>query len=192
MGLSGGTFCSSCWLLISPISSHSLSPGAGRSQTCAPGPVLCLPCQWSRSLRGAQELHCHPAHWQPEVGTSPTHQLCLGLGLLHKALVVSSSFEFQSPNHSQALVCIWEGGLKDKYLVTAPCQCPCHADNPTLCPSHSLDQLLDSGLYTGEVTELMGAPGSGKTQVSGERTGERTGRVKMAPSGEAEGHVRSG
>ncbi|KAM6048393.1 DNA repair protein RAD51 homolog 4 isoform 3-T3 [Theristicus caerulescens] len=28
-----------------------------------------------------------------------------------------------------------------------------------------LDQLLDSGLYTGEVTELMGAPGSGKTQV---------------------------
>ncbi|KFW86401.1 DNA repair protein RAD51 4, partial [Manacus vitellinus] len=29
----------------------------------------------------------------------------------------------------------------------------------------SLDQLLDSGLYTGEVTELMGAPGSGKTQV---------------------------
>uniref|UniRef100_A0A8B9J3B0 RAD51 paralog D n=1 Tax=Amazona collaria TaxID=241587 RepID=A0A8B9J3B0_9PSIT len=31
--------------------------------------------------------------------------------------------------------------------------------------STSLDQLLDSGLYTGEVTELMGAPGSGKTQV---------------------------
>ncbi|NXY25103.1 RA51D protein, partial [Atrichornis clamosus] len=29
----------------------------------------------------------------------------------------------------------------------------------------SLDQLLDSGLYTGEVTEFMGAPGSGKTQV---------------------------
>ncbi|XP_062448700.1 DNA repair protein RAD51 homolog 4 isoform X4 [Rhea pennata] len=28
----------------------------------------------------------------------------------------------------------------------------------------SLDKLLDSGLYTGEVTELMGAPGSGKTQ----------------------------
>ncbi|NXL48695.1 RA51D protein, partial [Podilymbus podiceps] len=31
--------------------------------------------------------------------------------------------------------------------------------------SPSLDQLLDSGLYTGEVAELMGAPGSGKTQV---------------------------
>ncbi|XP_050765115.1 DNA repair protein RAD51 homolog 4 isoform X1 [Gymnogyps californianus] len=31
--------------------------------------------------------------------------------------------------------------------------------------SPRLDQLLDSGLYTGEVTELMGAPGSGKTQV---------------------------
>ncbi|XP_033904155.3 DNA repair protein RAD51 homolog 4 isoform X1 [Acipenser ruthenus] len=29
----------------------------------------------------------------------------------------------------------------------------------------SLDKLLDSGLYTGEVTELIGAPGSGKTQV---------------------------
>lgn len=40
-------------------------------------------------------------------------------------------------------------------------------DNPTVCSTHSLDQLLDSGLYTGEVTELMGAPGSGKTQVSG-------------------------
>ncbi|XP_032645556.1 DNA repair protein RAD51 homolog 4 isoform X2 [Chelonoidis abingdonii] len=31
--------------------------------------------------------------------------------------------------------------------------------------SRSLDRLLDSGLYTGEVTELTGAPGSGKTQV---------------------------
>ncbi|XP_074969309.1 DNA repair protein RAD51 homolog 4 isoform X5 [Phalacrocorax aristotelis] len=31
--------------------------------------------------------------------------------------------------------------------------------------NRSLDQLLDSGLYTGEVTELMGAPGSGKTQL---------------------------
>ncbi|OXB57648.1 hypothetical protein ASZ78_007043 [Callipepla squamata] len=31
--------------------------------------------------------------------------------------------------------------------------------------SPSLDQLLDTGLYTGEVTELAGAPGSGKTQV---------------------------
>ncbi|NWU64543.1 RA51D protein, partial [Pterocles burchelli] len=41
--------------------------------------------------------------------------------------------------------------------------------------SPSLDQLLDSGLYTGEVTELMGAPGSGKTQVSG--TEERGGRA---------------
>lgn len=29
----------------------------------------------------------------------------------------------------------------------------------------SLDKLLDSGLYTGEVTEIMGASGSGKTQV---------------------------
>ncbi|XP_025892770.1 DNA repair protein RAD51 homolog 4 [Nothoprocta perdicaria] len=29
----------------------------------------------------------------------------------------------------------------------------------------SLDKLLDSGLYTGEVTEIMGVPGSGKTQV---------------------------
>ncbi|XP_023966950.2 DNA repair protein RAD51 homolog 4 isoform X2 [Chrysemys picta bellii] len=31
--------------------------------------------------------------------------------------------------------------------------------------SKSLDKLLDSGLYTGEVTELTGAPSSGKTQV---------------------------
>ncbi|XP_012677416.1 DNA repair protein RAD51 homolog 4 [Clupea harengus] len=31
--------------------------------------------------------------------------------------------------------------------------------------NHCLDKLLDSGLYTGEVTELIGGPGSGKTQV---------------------------
>ncbi|XP_051891217.1 DNA repair protein RAD51 homolog 4 isoform X1 [Pristis pectinata] len=31
--------------------------------------------------------------------------------------------------------------------------------------SQSLDKLLDSGLYTGELTEFVGAPGSGKTQV---------------------------
>ncbi|XP_063002481.1 DNA repair protein RAD51 homolog 4 [Elgaria multicarinata webbii] len=29
----------------------------------------------------------------------------------------------------------------------------------------SLDKLLDSGLYTGEMTELVGGPGTGKTQV---------------------------
>ncbi|XP_049628431.1 DNA repair protein RAD51 homolog 4 isoform X2 [Suncus etruscus] len=29
----------------------------------------------------------------------------------------------------------------------------------------SLDRLLDAGLYTGEVTEIVGGPGSGKTQV---------------------------
>ncbi|XP_059526510.1 DNA repair protein RAD51 homolog 4 isoform X2 [Myotis daubentonii] len=29
----------------------------------------------------------------------------------------------------------------------------------------SLDKLLDAGLYTGEVTEIVGVPGSGKTQV---------------------------
>ncbi|EDL15676.1 RAD51-like 3 (S. cerevisiae), isoform CRA_c, partial [Mus musculus] len=32
------------------------------------------------------------------------------------------------------------------------------------CPT-SLDKLLDAGLYTGEVTEIVGGPGSGKTQV---------------------------
>ncbi|XP_078081217.1 DNA repair protein RAD51 homolog 4 [Mustelus asterias] len=31
--------------------------------------------------------------------------------------------------------------------------------------NHKLDALLDSGLYTGEVTEFVGAPGCGKTQV---------------------------
>lgn len=30
----------------------------------------------------------------------------------------------------------------------------------------SVDNLLDSGLYTGEITELCGGPGTGKTQVS--------------------------
>lgn len=31
--------------------------------------------------------------------------------------------------------------------------------------NQSLDKLLDSGLYTGELTEFVGSPGSGKTQV---------------------------
>ncbi|XP_069768047.1 DNA repair protein RAD51 homolog 4 [Narcine bancroftii] len=31
--------------------------------------------------------------------------------------------------------------------------------------NQNLDKLLDSGLYTGELTEFVGAPGSGKTQV---------------------------
>lgn len=31
--------------------------------------------------------------------------------------------------------------------------------------SPSLDKLLDSGFYTGELTELSGGPGSGKSQV---------------------------
>lgn len=31
--------------------------------------------------------------------------------------------------------------------------------------SPSLDKLLDSGFYTGELTELAGGPGSGKSQV---------------------------
>lgn len=35
--------------------------------------------------------------------------------------------------------------------------------HPVSC---SLDKLLDSGLYTGEITELSGGPGSGKSQVS--------------------------
>ena len=30
----------------------------------------------------------------------------------------------------------------------------------------SLDKLLEGGIYSGEVTELCGAPGVGKTQVS--------------------------
>ncbi|XP_062816569.1 DNA repair protein RAD51 homolog 4 isoform X6 [Anolis carolinensis] len=34
---------------------------------------------------------------------------------------------------------------------------------PTGTPS--LDRLLDTGLYTGEITEFVGAPGSGKTQT---------------------------
>lgn len=33
------------------------------------------------------------------------------------------------------------------------------------CVSCSIDKLLDSGLYTGEITELSGGPGSGKSQV---------------------------
>uniref|UniRef100_A0AAR2L150 DNA repair protein n=1 Tax=Pygocentrus nattereri TaxID=42514 RepID=A0AAR2L150_PYGNA len=31
--------------------------------------------------------------------------------------------------------------------------------------NHSVDKLLDSGLYTGEITELAGGPGTGKTQL---------------------------
>lgn len=38
--------------------------------------------------------------------------------------------------------------------------------NEALLVFHSLDKLLDSGLYTGEITELSGGPGSGKSQVN--------------------------
>lgn len=38
----------------------------------------------------------------------------------------------------------------------------------------SLNKLLDAGLYTGEVTEIAGGPGSGKTQVP---LGPAAGRV---------------
>ncbi|XP_074045024.1 DNA repair protein RAD51 homolog 4 isoform X3 [Macrotis lagotis] len=38
-------------------------------------------------------------------------------------------------------------------------------DSLLFSPANSLDKLLDSGLYTGEVTEITGAPASGKTQV---------------------------
>lgn len=39
----------------------------------------------------------------------------------------------------------------------------------------SLDKLLDAGLYTGEVTEIVGGPGSGKTQVHVRPAARRTG-----------------
>ena len=32
--------------------------------------------------------------------------------------------------------------------------------------THRLDELLDGGLYTGELTEIVGAAGAGKSQVS--------------------------
>lgn len=35
-----------------------------------------------------------------------------------------------------------------------------------ICCVCRVDKLLDSGLYTGEITELAGGPGTGKTQVS--------------------------
>lgn len=59
----------------------------------------------------------------------------------------------------------------------------------SLCPSPilssstiSLDKLLDAGLYTGEVTEIVGGPGSGKTQVPmGPTVGEGWGRWVHCP-----------
>ncbi|XP_021530322.2 DNA repair protein RAD51 homolog 4 isoform X2 [Aotus nancymaae] len=39
-----------------------------------------------------------------------------------------------------------------------------HERGTVFSTSH-LDKLLDAGLYTGEVTEIVGGPGSGKTQV---------------------------
>ncbi|KAG8520201.1 DNA repair protein RAD51-4, partial [Galemys pyrenaicus] len=41
----------------------------------------------------------------------------------------------------------------------------------------SLDKLLDAGLYTGEVTEIVGGPGSGKTQVHVWPAARRIGEV---------------
>uniref|UniRef100_A0A8B9TPU2 RAD51D N-terminal domain-containing protein n=1 Tax=Anas platyrhynchos TaxID=8839 RepID=A0A8B9TPU2_ANAPL len=46
-------------------------------ETSAAGPVLGLPCQRGRSLRGAQELHGHPAHREPQPGPAA------GLGAVH-------------------------------------------------------------------------------------------------------------
>ncbi|XP_036197745.1 DNA repair protein RAD51 homolog 4 isoform X3 [Myotis myotis] len=37
--------------------------------------------------------------------------------------------------------------------------------SPDRTSARNLDKLLDAGLYTGEVTEIVGVPGSGKTQV---------------------------
>lgn len=39
----------------------------------------------------------------------------------------------------------------------------------------SLDKLLDAGLYTGEMTEIAGGPGSGKTQVHMQPAARRIG-----------------
>lgn len=63
--------------------------------------------------------------------------------------------------------CLCEVGDGYWYVGALSPFCGMHIEHPTLCSPHSLDQLLDAGLYTGEVTELAGAPGSGKTQVSG-------------------------
>lgn len=43
---------------------------------------------------------------------------------------------------------------------------PTAVGNDSHLVSYSLDKLLDSGLYTGEITELSGGPGSGKSQVN--------------------------
>lgn len=43
---------------------------------------------------------------------------------LPRAVLASTGFEFQSPNHPHALVCIWERDLRHKYLGTAASQCP--------------------------------------------------------------------
>lgn len=45
----------------------------------------------------------------------------------------------------------------------------------------SLDKLLDTGLYTGELTEIVGGPGSGKTQVPMQPASGRTGEVGVEP-----------
>ena len=51
-------------------------------------------------------------------------------------------------------------------LPSSPPTCPIPSfDALPSSSAISLDKLLDAGLYTGEVTEIVGAPGSGKTQV---------------------------
>ena len=38
--------------------------------------------------------------------------------------------------------------------------------NLVACLFFSLDELLDGGLYSGELTEIVGAAGAGKSQVN--------------------------
>uniref|UniRef100_A0A674HIB8 RAD51 paralog D n=1 Tax=Taeniopygia guttata TaxID=59729 RepID=A0A674HIB8_TAEGU len=106
--------------------------------------------------QGAQSCLAHGQGWA-----------CLGT-LLQQLLAVDQS-HFQTSLCPQALVAV------RRVLLAQFSAFPANGadlyeelkSSTAILPtgSPSLDQLLDSGLYTGEVTELMGAPGTGKTQL---------------------------
>lgn len=109
--------------LLSPVSRRPSAPRRWlQSDVCSwPSSLPSLPMEQTSTRSSRAPLPSCPLAAQ---GGCISHQLCPGLGLLHRAVLASTGFEFQSPNHPHALVCIWERDLRHKYLGTAASQCP--------------------------------------------------------------------
>ncbi|XP_051552133.1 DNA repair protein RAD51 homolog 4 isoform X1 [Myxocyprinus asiaticus] len=81
-----------------------------------------------------------------------------GADLYEELLSSTAILSTGSPRFQPVHKSVFDINLIIRYFVFRLCAILC-------CLVFSLDKLLDSGLYTGEITELTGSPGSGKTQV---------------------------